>query len=146
MATNRQLIQTVNVMSADGSERKLKVLDPEGIPDGTELFRVSKRGEVLPKGSKKHEPKHLWTIKTFVTSKNDKLEKFQARFFSFCFSFVFFSAGLSCGTVLRDCQFFFVFLLFFFLRDCPAGLSYGLSNFFLRARFFSHPLRLGDPQ
>ncbi len=79
MANNRQLIQTVNVMTPDGSERKLKVLDPEGIPEGTELFRVSKRGEVLPKGSKTHEPKHLWTIKTFVTSKNDKQETFTVR-------------------------------------------------------------------
>ena len=88
MANNRQLIQTVNVMTADGYERKLKVLDPEGIPEGTELFRVSKRGEVLPKGSKTHEPKHLWTIETFVTSRNDKQETFtvsagRARFFFF---------------------------------------------------------------
>ena len=62
---SRSLLKSVQLKDKSGKAITGMVLDREAIPEGTELFRISKYGEVLPKGTKPG-PAHVHIIKSFA--------------------------------------------------------------------------------
>lgn len=64
---SRSLLKSVQLKDKSGKAITGMVLDQGAIPDGTLLFRISKYGEVLPKGTKPG-PAHIHIIKSFKIS------------------------------------------------------------------------------